>query len=125
MAGIAIAALVGVVILAAVLFFFIRRQRQKAAYKVQPPGPDTSVLSGPVHNPFPPEPPSSDPSAPQDSFWSPDTVQNGSGHHNGGSSGDGINNENSADERGMELDGHGTQVQPVYHELGGRELLKV
>ncbi|KAJ5670406.1 uncharacterized protein N7477_005769 [Penicillium maclennaniae] len=49
-AGIAIAALVGVAILAAVLFFFIRRQRQKAAYKATPPEPDVSVLSGPVHN---------------------------------------------------------------------------
>ena len=50
-AGIAIAALVRVGILAEVLFFFIRRQRQKTTYKATPPEPNMSVLSGPVAPP--------------------------------------------------------------------------
>ncbi|KAJ5278795.1 hypothetical protein N7478_004167 [Penicillium angulare] len=125
-AGIAIAALVGVVVLAVVLFFFIRRQRQKNTYKATPPEPDTSVLSGPVQNPFPPEPSSSsnDPSPPQGSFWSPDTIfQGNSESYNGGSSGDGVQNENSVNEQGLEIDGH--EVHPVYHELGGMEIGKL
>ncbi|KAJ6113554.1 hypothetical protein N7523_006871 [Penicillium sp. IBT 18751x] len=122
-AGIAIAALVGVAILAAVLFFFIRRQRQKAAYKATPPEPDVSVLSGPVHNAPPPDP--SDSSAPHSRFWSPDAILSGtSDSYNGQSSGSGGNHEQSVDENGMELDGDDTQIQPVYHELAGDEVQK-
>ncbi|KAJ5306853.1 hypothetical protein N7508_005868 [Penicillium antarcticum] len=127
-AGIAIAALVGVAILAAVLFFFIRRQRQKMSSKASLPETDESVLSGPVHN-APPPPPTepSDDSAPQSRFWSPDAILSGiSDSNNGQSSGSGGNgnHEQSVDENGMELDGHGTQIQPVYHELGGTEVSK-
>ncbi|OOQ91259.1 peptidase aspartic [Penicillium brasilianum] len=115
-AGIAIAALVGVGILAAVLFFFIRRQRQKTAYKATPPETDVSVLSGPVHNAPPSDP--SDSSAPQPPFWSPDAIFGGvSESQNGQSSGSTRTHDQSVDERGMELDGHGTQIKPVYHEL--------
>lgn len=122
-AGIAIAALVGVGVLAAVLFFFIRRQRQKTAYKATPPEPDMSVLSGPVHNAPPPDP--RDDSAPQPRFWSPDTILTGvSESNNGQSSGSGRTLEQSVDERGMELDGDGTQINPVYHELPGSEVEK-
>ncbi|KAJ5123271.1 hypothetical protein N7448_009368 [Penicillium atrosanguineum] len=123
-AGIAIAALVGVAILAAVLLFFIRRQRQKMAYKATPPEPDVSVLSGPVHNaPPPPEP--SDDSVPQSRFWSPDAILSGvSNSNNGQSSSSGGNYEQSVDENGLELDGDGTEIQPVYHELAGREVQK-
>jgi hypothetical protein len=123
-AGIAIAALVGVGILAAVLLFFIRRQRQKTAYKATPPEPDVSVLSGPVHNAPPPDP--SDQSTPQPPFWSADAIFSGvSGSNNGHSSGSGQTHEQSVDERGMELDGHGTQVNPVYHELPATEVEKM
>jgi hypothetical protein len=122
-AGIAIAALVGVVILAVVLFFFIRRQRQKAAYKATPPEPDVSVLSGPVLNAVPPDPAHTDQSPPQSRFWSPDAVCGGAGgSSNGESRRDGGNTENSADEHGLELDGHGTEIKPVYHELPGSEV---
>lgn len=126
-AGIAIAALVGVVILATVLFFFTRRQRQKTAYKASLPETDESVLSGPVHNAPPPPPDTSDESAPQSRFWSPDAILSGvSESNNGQSSRSGGNEtlEQSVDENGMELDGHGTEVQPVYHELGGSEVRK-
>jgi hypothetical protein len=120
-AGIAIAALVGVVILAAVLFFFIRRQRQKSAYKATPPEPDVSVLSGPVHNAPPSDPSDQFPRHPR--FWSPDAILSGaSDSYNGQSSTSGGNHEQSVDEHGMELDGDGTEVQPVYHELAGREV---
>jgi hypothetical protein len=127
-AGIAIAALVGVAILAAVLFFFIRRQRQKTAYKASLPETDVSVLSGPVHNAPPPPPPeSSDDSAPQTRFWSPEAILNSVSDsnygHSSGSGGNG-NHEQSVDENGMELDGDGTQIQPVYHELDGSEVGK-
>jgi hypothetical protein len=125
-AGIAIAALVGVVILAAVLLFFIRRQRQKTASKASLPETDESVLSGPVHN-APPPPPTepSDDSGLRPSFWSPDAIFSGvSDSNNGHSSGSGVNgnHELSDDENGKELDG--TQIQPVYHELGGTEVSK-
>ncbi|KAJ6084958.1 hypothetical protein N7499_004587 [Penicillium canescens] len=127
-AGIAIAALVGVAILAAVLFFFIRRQRQKTAYKATPPETDVSVLSGPVHNAPPPPPPeSSDDSGLQTRFWSPEAILNSVSDSNyGQSSGSGGNgnHEQSVDENGMELDGDGTQIQPVYHELDGSEVGK-
>lgn len=120
-AGIAIAALVGVAILAAVLFFFIRRQRQKSAYKATPPEPDVSVLSGPVHNGPPSDP--SDQSPPQPRFWSADAILSGvSDSNNGQSSTSGGNHEQIMDEHGMELDGDGTEIQPVYHELAGREV---
>ncbi|KAF3395854.1 hypothetical protein F1880_006818, partial [Penicillium rolfsii] len=123
-AGIAIAALVGVGILAAVLFFFIRRQRQKTAYKATSPEPDVSVLSGPVHNA--PRPNSSDYSAPHPPFWSPDAIFSGvSESNNGHSSGSGQTHEQSVDERGMELDAHGTQINPVYHELPGSGVVKM
>lgn len=127
-AGIAIAALVGVGILAAILFFFIRRQRQKTAYKATPPEPDVSVLSGPVHN-APPSGPSEQ-SAPQPPFWSPDAIfggvsdSNNGRSNNGYSSGSGRTHEQSVDDRGMELDGHGTQITPVYHELPGSAVEK-
>ncbi|KAJ5461729.1 uncharacterized protein N7458_003281 [Penicillium daleae] len=127
-AGIAIAALVGVGILAAILFFFIRRQRQKTAYKATPPEPDVSVLSGPVHN-APPSGPS-DQSSPQPPFWSPDAIfggvsdSNNGRSNNGHSSGSGRTHEQSVDDRGMELDGHGTQITPVYHELPGSAVEK-
>ncbi|OKP09716.1 hypothetical protein PENSUB_4987 [Penicillium subrubescens] len=123
-AGIAIAALVGVGILAAVLIFFIRRQCQKTAYRATSPEPDVSVLSGPVHNAPPPDP--SDQSAPYPPFWSADAIFSGvSESNNGHSSGSGQTHEQSVDERGMELDGHGTQVNPVYHELPGSEVEKM
>lgn len=122
-AGIAIAALVGVVILAAILFFFIRRQRQKTAYKATPPEPDVSVLSGPVHNAPPSDP--SDSTVPQSRFWSPDAIFSGvSESNNGQSSGSGGNYEQSVDENGLELDGDGTQIQPIYHEIDGSEIQK-
>lgn len=124
-AGIAIAAVVGALALVAALVFFIRRQRQKSANKATPPESDFSVLSGPLHNPFPPEPSSSEQSPPDGSFWSPDAVRRSqTENYNGGSSGDGIQNENSVDERGLELDGQNIQAPPVYHELGGREVEK-
>lgn len=126
MAGIAIAALVGVAILAAVLFFFIRRQRQKTAYKASLPETDVSVISGPVHN-APPPPESSDDSAPQTRFWSPEAILNSvsdSNHGQSSGSGGNGNHEQSVDENGMELDGDGTQIQPVYHELDGSEVGK-
>lgn len=111
-------------ILAAVLFFFIRRQRQKTAYKATPPEPDVSVLSGPVHNAPPPDP--SDHSAPLPPFWSADAILSGASESNNGhSSRSGQTHEQSVDERGMELDGHGTQIAPVYHELPASEVEKV
>lgn len=125
MAGIAIAALIGVAIVAAVLFFFIRRQRQKSTYKATLPETDVSVLSGPVHNAPPPPPEPSEDSAPQSRFWSPEAILSGVSDSNyGQSSGSGGNgnHEQSVDENGMELDGHGTQIQPVYHELAGSEV---
>ena len=121
-AGIAIAALVGVVILAAVLFFYIRRQRQKTAYRATSPEPDMSVLSGPVHNPLPPAPPYN-PQAPSNSrFWSPDAVLSVNETSNGESSHSGITQEQITDEHGLELDGHGTEIKPVYHELADSEV---
>lgn len=127
-AGIAIAALVGVIILAAAFFFFVRRQRQRAAYKATPPETDVSVLTGPVHNFGPPSPPHTDNLTPQGRFWSPDTISGGpsgsngkSSGHDGESSNDAVNRESSADEHGVELDS--TQIKPVYHELPGSEVL--
>lgn len=118
------AALVGVGILAAVLLFFIRRQRQKTAYIATPQEPDVSVLSGPVHNAPPPD--LSDHSAPHPPFWSADAIFRGvSESNNEHSSGSGHTHEQSVDERGIELDGHGTQINPVYHELPGSEVEKM
>ncbi|KAJ5635156.1 uncharacterized protein N7484_008469 [Penicillium longicatenatum] len=128
-AGIAIAALVGVAILAAVLFFFIRRQHQKTAYRATSPKPGISEYFGPIHNdpslgPSMPSDPS-DPSAAQATFWSPDVIFGGvSDSNNGASSSSGGNHEQSVEENHMELDGHGTQIQPVYHELAGSEVEK-
>ncbi|KAJ5924137.1 hypothetical protein N7466_008324 [Penicillium verhagenii] len=128
-AGIAIAALVGVAILAAVLFFFIRRQHQKTAYRATSPRPGMSEYFGPIHNdaslgPSQPSDPS-DPSAPPATFWSPDVIFGDvSDSHNGASSSSGGNHEQSVEENHMELDAHGTQIQPVYHELAGSEVEK-
>lgn len=84
-----------------------------------------SVLSGPVHN-APPPPDPSDDSTPQQRFWSPDAILTGvSESNNGQSSGSGHTHEQSVDERGMELDGDGTQIAPVYHELPGSEVEKI
>ena len=125
-AGIAIGAVVGFLLLVAVIFFLIRRQRQKSAYKATPPETDFSVLSGPLHNSFPPEPSSNEHAPPEGIYWSPDTLRRSQAEtYNGGSSGDGVHNENSADERGLELDSQGIQVKPVFHELGGREVEKI
>jgi hypothetical protein len=67
----------------------------------------------------------SDPSAPQATFWSPDVIFGGvSDSNNGASSSSGGNHEQSVEENHMELDGHGTQIQPVYHELAGSEVEK-
>jgi hypothetical protein len=44
--------------------------------------------------------------------------------NNGHSSGSGQTHEQSVDDRGMELDGHGTHIKPVYHELPGSEVEK-
>lgn len=116
-AGIAIAALCGVVILAVFLFFFIRRQRQKTANKATLPKSDVSVLSGPVLN-APSEPSSSSQPPPRPRFWSPDAVfGDGDGSNIGESSGSG----GTTHEQSAELDGHGTQVKPVYHELPANE----
>lgn len=128
-AGIAIAALVGVAILAVVLFFFIRRQHQKTANRATSPQPGMSEYFGPIHNdhslgPSVPSDPS-DPSAAQATFWSPDVIFGGvSDSNNGASSSSGGNHEQSVEDNHMELDGHGTQVQPVYHELAGSEVEK-
>lgn len=129
-AGIAIAALVGVIVLAAVFFFFVRRQRQKAAYKATPPEPDVAVLEGPVHNFDPPPPPQSVALAPGAMYWSPDTISGApsgsnekSSARNAESSNDVTNVESSVDEHGAELDG--TQIKPVYHELPGTEVSEV
>lgn len=112
-AGIAIAALCGVVILAAILFFFIRRQRQKAANKASLPESDVSVLSGPVHNAPPTEYSNSDQFTPRPRFWSPDAVLgDSSGSNVVESSASGTINGQSA-----ELDARGTQIKPVYYEL--------
>ncbi|KAF7125408.1 hypothetical protein CNMCM5793_001586 [Aspergillus hiratsukae] len=122
-AGIAIAALVGVVILAGVLFFFIRRQRQKAAYKATPPETSVSVLSGPVHNAVPSSPAHTDQSPLQARFWSADAVHGDvSESHNSNSRRDGVSIDNSVDKDGLELDGHDTEIKPVYHELPGSEV---
>lgn len=124
-AGIAIAVLVGVVILVGVLFFFIRRQRQKAAYKATPPEPDVSFLSGPgpVQNAGPSSPSRTDQSPLQARFWSPDAVHGDACEsHNSKSRHDGVSTDNSVDEHGLELDGHDTQIKPVYHELPGSEV---
>ena len=122
-AGIAIAALVGVFILAAVLFFFMRRQRQKSKYKATTPEPDVSVLSGPVQNPVLSNSALTDRSPPQPRFWSPDAVCGGvSESYSGENRCDGVNTENSTDEHGLELDGDGTEIKPVYHELPGSEI---
>lgn len=121
-AGIAIAALVGVVILAAVLFFFIRRQRQKAAYRATPPETSVSVLSGPVHNAVPSSPSHTDQSPLPARFWSADAVHGDvSESHNSTSRHDG-SIDNSVDKDNLELDGHDTQIKPVYHELPGSEV---
>jgi hypothetical protein len=92
------------------------------------PETDESVLSGPVHNAQPsPQTEPSENSGPQSRFWSPDTIFTGvSDSNNGGSSGSGVhgNHEQSVDGNGMELDGHATEIQPVYHELGGTEVSK-
>ncbi|KAJ5194509.1 uncharacterized protein N7498_007947 [Penicillium cinerascens] len=121
-AGIAIAALVGVFILAAVLFF-IRRQRQKTKYKATSPEPDVSVLSGPVHNAILSNPAHTTQPPPQPRFWSPDAVCGDAGEsYNDENRCDGVNTENSTDEQGLELDGNGTEIKPVYHELPGSEI---
>ncbi|CAI7592703.1 unnamed protein product [Penicillium bialowiezense] len=112
-AGIAIAALCGVVILAAIMFFFIRRQRQKTANKATPPESDVSVLSGPVHNAPLTESSNSEHTPPRPRFWSPDAVLGDTSESNvGGSSGSGTTHEQS-----VELDGRNTQIKPVYYEL--------
>lgn len=122
-AGIAIAALLGALILAAAFLFFFRRQRQKAAYKAVEPEPDISVLEGPVYNAVIPDLPHTNQSTLQAKFYSPDTVGDSlGGSRNGESSGEGIDRESSADERGLELDGRDTQINPVYHELPGSEV---
>lgn len=81
-----------------------------------------SVLEGPVYNAGNSGPPHTDQPMAQPKFYSPDTVHSLGGSHNGESSVSGINRESSADEHGLELDGHDTQIEPVYHELPASEV---
>lgn len=124
-AGIAVGAVVGFFLLLGIILFYIRRHRQKSRNKAIDPLPNASVLSGPVHNGGPPESSSHDEhsSLPQSAFWSPDTLNESSGltaSGNNGSSGDSGHHENSSGEN--ELDGHQTQIKPVYHELPGSKV---
>lgn len=115
-AGIAVAAVIGTLLLAVLIWFCIRRQRQKSAYKATPPQSDPSVLTGPVHN-------NAYVPGPQENFYSPDTAFNGlSGSHIGVSSGSGNRPDSSVDERGLELDGDDTEIKPIYHELPDNEV---
>ncbi|KAJ5768199.1 hypothetical protein N7533_000782 [Penicillium manginii] len=127
-AGIAVGAVVGFFLLLGILLFYIRRHRQKSRNKAIDPRPNVSVLTGPVHNGGPPESSLHDEhdSLPQSAFWSPDTLNDSSGltaSRNNGSSGGSGCHENSSGEN--ELDGHNTQIKPVYHELPGSKVPNV
>lgn len=120
-AGIAVGAAVGFFLLLGILLFYIRRQRQKSKNKAMDPKPNVSVLTGPIHNGGPRDFSSQGQSSlPQSTFWSPDTLNSSSGLNNS------QNNESSGETEsrsnglgGNELDGHDTQIKPVYHELHG------
>ncbi|KAF7712189.1 Uncharacterized protein PECH_003971 [Penicillium ucsense] len=118
-AGIAISALVGVGIIAAMLLFLIRRQRQRSASEKNSPISHRSRFSGSVSDP--PSAPSTQAIA-RPPFWSPDAI-----FGNIGSSNEVTSSDNSAppqqsvNSRGMELDGQDTQIEPVYYELAGDE----
>lgn len=74
------------------------------------------MLTGPVHN-------SAYFHGPEETFYSPETAFAGlNGGQNGLSSGNGTQPDSSVDERGLELDGDGTEIQPVYHELANNEV---
>ncbi|KAJ5234172.1 uncharacterized protein N7469_003340 [Penicillium citrinum] len=123
-AGISVGAAIGFFLLLGTVIFYIRRHRQKSKNKAIDPKPNVSVLSGPVHNGGPPESSSHEhESSGQDTFWSPDTINSSSGlntsRHNE-SSGESGHREDEFGEN--ELDGHDTQIKPVYHELAGSKV---
>ncbi|KAI1379371.1 acid protease [Hypoxylon crocopeplum] len=137
-AGIVIGAVIGALIIGALIALIIRRQRKKAAYTVSDPGPDASVIAGPVHNA---------PATPGPKYYSPETVGTGTGtdRSNGESNGGSVADQRSQDLNGQsthtgpdtELDGKqiyqldgdsappaNTEppISPIYYELGGSEV---
>lgn len=120
-AGIAVGAAVGFLLLLGIASFYIRRQRQKYKSKAMDPKPDVFVLNGPIHNGGPLESSSQGQSSlPQSTFWSPDTLNSSSGLNN--SQNNESRGETESQGNGLgdnELDAHDTQIKPVYHELHG------
>lgn len=81
------------------------------------------MLSGPVQNAVLSNTAHTNQPPPQPRFWSPDAVCGGAGEsYNGENRCDGVDTEISTDEHGLELDGDGTEIKPVYHELPGSEI---
>ena len=120
-------AAIGFFLLLGIVIFYIRRHRQKSKNKAMDPKPNVSVLSGPVHNGGPPESSTHEhESSGQDTFWSPDTINSSSGLNTSrmnDSSGESGLREDASGEN--ELDGHDTQIKPVYHELAGSKVSDV